>query len=295
MRNVFRKGLAAIAVCLAVICPAATMADMARDYLSTPVGSWYPAYYLTYSESKSPSDGGKTDATTSLFRITRVIDVFGRTGGLNFLVPYEQVNFSNDRGINLDKSGVGDPKFVFDANIFGAPALNKEEFKSYTPQTYSSFHLTITAPLGDYNKDNPINIGSNRWSTSPEVNYSYTPDVGKTWLEFYVKPTFFSDNSEYAGNKKLCQDPQLSLEGHASHNILDWLWFAFDIFYNYGGETSVDSAWQNNRDSTVSGGFTANFTPWRGGKILLDYKDAISAPAGVSRNNAVTLYIGWLF
>lgn len=101
--------------------------------------------------------------------------------------------------------------------------------------------------------------------------------------------------SEYEGNKKLCQDPQLSLEGHASHNILDWLWFAFDIFYNYGGETSVDSAWQNNRDSTVSGGFTANFTPWRGGKILLNYKDAISAPAGVSRTNAVTLYIGWLF
>ena len=30
MQNIFRKGLATIAVCLAIICPAATVADMAR-------------------------------------------------------------------------------------------------------------------------------------------------------------------------------------------------------------------------------------------------------------------------
>jgi two-component system, NtrC family, response regulator AtoC len=29
----------------------------------------------------------------------------------------------------------------------------------------------------------------------------------------------------------------------------------------------VDSVWQNNRDSTINGGLTANFTPWRGGNI----------------------------
>jgi hypothetical protein len=280
---------------LFLVIPSALMADMARDYLSTPVGSWYPAYYMTFSETKSSTDGTKTDTITNLFRITRVIDVFGRTGGLNFLVPYVNMDFSSNQGRKYSKNGVGDPKFVFDMNIFGAPALNKEQFKSYIPQTYASFHLSITAPLGDYDRNNPINTGTNRWSIAPEVNYSYTPNTGKTWLEFYVKPTFFTNNNTYAGNNKLSQDPQLSLEGHASHNILDWLWVAFDLFYNYGGETRMDGVWQNNRDSTLSGGLSANFTPWYGGKILLNYKDAISAPAGSSQTRAFTLYIGQLF
>jgi hypothetical protein len=289
------KGLAVIVIGAATLYPAAARADMARDFLSTPVGSWYPAYYLTYSETNSSAAATEIKTTTNLFRITRVIDVNGATGGLNFLVPYEQVKLSNEQGNTFNKTGIGDPKFVFDVNIFGATALSKEEFKDYTPQTYASFHLTVTAPLGDYDGDNPVNTGSNRWSMSPEVNYSYTPNVGKTWLDFYFKPTFFTDNNKYAGDKKLSQDPQLDLEGHASHNICDWLWLALDLFYTCGGETRVDGVWQGNTDSTVSAGFTANFIPWRHAKILLNYKDTLSAPADAAQTRSFTLYLAQLF
>jgi hypothetical protein len=277
------------------ILPIVTQADLARDYSAVPVGSWYPAYYFNYTESSAVKGGTEIDSAANLFRITETIDVFGRCGGWNLIVPYEHIKLTSNAGKEYNQDGMGDPKFVFDVNIFGAPAFSKSTFSNYIVQTYSSFHLSITAPLGKYGRDNPANVGSDRWTISPEINYSYTPNKGKTWLEFYVKPTFYTDNNEYDGDKSMSQKPSLDLEGHASQDIGKRLWGALDLYYNVGGETSVNGSWPEHRDSTLSAGCSINFTPWHHGRILLSYKDTLSTPSDGTRSRSMMLYIAQLF
>ncbi len=278
-----------------IIAPSILMAGMARDYLDVPTGSLYPAYYFTYSETKASPLATEIDTQTSLFRMTGTFGIDGKCSGWNILVPYENVKLTNDEGRKFRHSGLGDPTFVFDVNIFGGPALTKEEYKTFVEKTYASLHISLSAPLGDYDKDNPVNTGSNRWSFAPLINYSWTPDAGKSWLEAYAKVTFYTDNKEYQGDKNLSEDPVLGLEFHASNNITKWMWLALDLFYDYGGETSVDGVWQENRSNTLSAGFTANFIPWHHGKILLQYKDTLSAPSDAAQTRALTLYIAQLF
>ncbi len=278
---------------MALAVPAA--ADEARDFLNVPSGSWYPAYYLVLAETRSPDGRTVIDSTTNLFRVTNTLNVFGRTGGWNLIVPLQTLSLSYDGDTGSRKTNVGDPKFVFDVNLFGAPALTREEFRSYVPQPYASLHVAVTAPLGAYDPKAALNAGSNRWTITPEVNYSWTPNAGKSWLEFYFKPTFYTEFRNYAGSKTMTQDVQLDLEGHASHDLARWVWAALDVFYNVGGETTVDGVRQHNGDSTFSLGATANFILWPHGKVQLAYREPVSSPSDISRTRTFMLYVAHLF
>ena len=126
-------------------------------------------------------------------------------------------------GTILDFRSVG---FLWQMNIFGGPALTREQFQSFVPQTFSSFHLLVTTPIGFYQPSSPINPSGNRWMISPTVNFSYTPDQGWTWLETYVSGRIFTDNGNYLvnGAQTLTQRPLLRLEEHLSRNVTDALY-----------------------------------------------------------------------
>ena len=167
-------------------------------------------------------------------------------------------------------------------NIFGGPALTREEFQSFVPQTFSSFHLLVTTPLGTYNPTSPINPSANRWMVSPTVNFSYTPDEGWTWVETYVSGRFFTDNDNYRvnGAQTLSQKPILRLEEHVSRNVTDALWLSLDAFYNVGGETSIDGLGQDNMANTLRVGAGMGLRLWRGADLGLNYERVVAKPAG---------------
>ncbi|MEI6287659.1 MAG: transporter [Bacillota bacterium] len=279
---------------VASLCPGTVFAGMARDFLDVPDGSLYPAYYFASSQTRSSVDATQINTITNTFRLTGTFGIDGKCSGWNVLVPYETMNLSNNVGTTANNSGMGDPTFIWDINLFGGPSLSVEEFAKFVPQTYASLHVSVVAPLGSYDKNNLLNPGSNCWSVTPLVNYSYTPDEGKSWLELYVKPTFFSDNNNYRSGT-LSQDPELGFEFHASNDITKWLWLALDLFYEGGGETAVNGVWQNNSANTLSAGCTANFRPWHDGKFLLQYKDTVSAPQNAAQTRTLTVYISQLF
>ena len=184
--------------------------------------------------------------------LTRIMDYWGRTGGLSLVLPYALIDTSAGP-FRASTNGVSDVGFLWQMNIFGGPALTREQFQSFVPQTFSSFHLLVTTPLGTYNPTSPINPSANRWMVSPTVNFSYTPDQGWTWVETYVSVRVFTDNNNYLvnGAQTLSQKPVLRLEEHLSRNVTDALWLSLDAFYNVGGETSIDGVGQNNMANTL--------------------------------------------
>src|SRR5271170_3090759 len=169
------------------------------------------------------------------------MDYGGRTGGLSVVLPYIFAD-TKSGAFQANTNGLSDVGFLWQMNIFGGPALTREQFQSFVPQTFSSFHLYVGTPLGTYNASSPINPSANRWTISPPINYSSPPDPGRPWLEPYVPALLFSDNNNFLvnGAQTLSQNPILRLEGHASRNLTDALWLSADAYYNVGGETSID-------------------------------------------------------
>jgi hypothetical protein len=277
---------------LAAICAQPAYAGKARDYLNAPKNTWVTFYNIGYSTFVTPVEGGEdfgvpeigTNVLSQSVIITRVLDLWGRTGGVSVIVPY--LNLSLEAGgYNTQQAGVGDLSFALESNIFGAPALSKEEMKNWKPETFASLHFVFTAPTGAYNVDNVLNVGSNRWIFTPTINYSYTPNAGKTWLEVYGTSKLFSNNNA----TDTAQDALFLFEGHASHNITDKIWLSVDSYYNVGGETRVSGVDQDNAADTLRLGVGAGIRLWKGAQLMLNYDQVVIKPDNQPDGRSVRL------
>ncbi len=265
--------------------PNAVLAGSARDYLNAPIDSWLAFYNVGYAASVTPEDGldvtapVRTNVLSQSVVLTRTMDYWGRTGGVSIVLPYLDVAASS--GSNRTAvSGVSDVGFLWQINIFGGPALTREAFANFVPQTFASFHLFVGTPLGDYQSGRALNPSANRWTVRPTVNFSYTPDSGWSWLETYVSVAAFTPNNAFGvgAESRLTQRPLLIVEGHASRNITPRIWLSADAYYNVGGETSIDAARQGNSADTLRLGVGMGASLWSGGDMVLNAESVVAKP-----------------
>jgi len=91
-----RFGLLAPLFCVAGFLALSTgaCAGSARDYLNAPVDTWLAIYNAGYTNSVTPEDGTDTvpGIRSNVFAqslvLTRIMDYWGRTGGLSIVLPY---------------------------------------------------------------------------------------------------------------------------------------------------------------------------------------------------------------
>ncbi len=267
--------------------PRRAVAGSARDYLNAPVGTWFTSYNTNYESLVTPEDGLnitapiRTNVLVQSLVLTRVMDFWGRTGGLTVVLPYVRVASSSGAGASTI-SGFSNVGFLAQINMFGAPAFSRADFASFVPQNFSSFHLYVGTPLGDYEPSRSLNPSDNRWTIRPQVHYSYTPDRGWTWLETYATVAFFTPNNafEAGGASRLTQQPLFILEGHASRNVTPRLWLSADAYYDVGGETSIDGTPQRNAAATLRLGAGLGARLWKGGDIILNAEAVVAKPGG---------------
>jgi hypothetical protein len=290
MRPLPRRGrLAVVALCIAgveISLPAGGWAGSARDYLNAPVDSWLAIYNAGYASSVTPEDGTdvsarvRTNVASQSVVLTRTMDYWGRTGGVSIVLPYLFVESTAGSG-GTTVHGVSDISFLWQMNIFGGPALSREAFARFVPQTFASFHLYLGTPLGEYEPSRALNPSANRWTIRPTVNFSYTPDRGWTWLETYVTAAAFTPNNTFqAGDaSRLTQRTLFIVEGHASRNIAPRIWLSADAYYDIGGETNIGGVSQGNAADTLRLGIGMGAQLWQGGDLVLNAESVVAKPA----------------
>ena len=267
--------------------PSWGLAGSARDYLNAPINSWLTFYNVSYSTLVTPEDGLdvtpriRSNVLTQSIVITRTMDYWGRTGGISLILPYTYLEASSN-AFHASNQGFSDLGLLWQMNLFGGPALTKEQFRSFVSQTFASFHFYLGTPLGTYDPTSILNPSSNRWTFFPTINYSYTPDQGRTWLETYWSTKVFTKNADYrVGNaSELTQKPLFLVQGHASRNITRAFWISADLYYNLGGETSIDGVDQHDAANTLRLGAGMGLSIWAGIDVILNYERVVAKPVG---------------
>ncbi len=253
----------------ASLVPINASADGARDWLNVPVDMNFIYLYYTYNKGESsidtslPITGASTEASVPVVRYARSFDVGGKIGGVQLIVPYAFTEFELDgTRINRSVDGIGDIQAVVIANLLGAPALSREEFARWSPETYLTASVAVKAPTGRYDPNRLVNIGANRWAFKPQLSYGI-PLQPDEWLTFNGNIEFFTDNDRYRGVSTLSQNPLATVEAHYSRNLTRALWLSADAYYSYGGETSVNSIGRDDTQSTLKLGVSGslNLTP----------------------------------
>jgi len=285
-----------IVVALVTLFPVTTRAQgapAARDFLNTPVnaGSFFVDFLNNEAETEAASElplpNNETVSRLGTATILWSFPLRNRYGGVSLTGGYTSVKGTGPLG-NVETSAFSDPGIGFHANIFGLPALNKDQFAQAIPQSFASFHLTVNAPLGSYDRNAPVNTGANRWAFNPLVNQSITPDEGVSWIDLYAGGRFFTNNNAFQGNNHLSQNPLGIFAAHYSHNIGKRMYAAIGVYYDHGGETFVNDMPQHN----AANGFRPGAAISRkigALRVTLRYEITASTPNALPTNRLLAL------
>lgn len=290
-----RPRVLSIVVAFVTFLPVTTLAQTPRDYLNTPVDA--AAFFLdflntnseTAAESDLPLPNNVAISRLGFATVLWSFPLAGRYGGLGVTGGYASVKFTGPLG-QISKSGFSDPSVTFHANIFGAPALHKRQFAEAIPKTYSSFHLTVNAPLGSYDSHSPVNTGANRWAFYPLVNLSITLDKGVSWFDLYAGARFFTNNNAFQGNNQLSQNPLAIFSVFYSHNIGKRMFAGIGVSYDNGGETYINNIPQRNAANGFRPGVSLSRarTIWKY-RLTLRYELTGTTPKAAPTNSLVSI------
>lgn len=287
-------------VVLVLACGGACAQDIEpRSFANTPVGINFLIAGYSNARGGVATDGSVplTDANiethSTVLAYARSFDVWGRSGKFDLLVPYGWVSgdaLYAGQPVQREVSGFGDPRLRFSVNFYGAPALSLQEFADYRQDVIVGASLQVSVPVGQYDVDKLVNIGTNRWSVKPELG------VSKAWgawtLEFAAAATFFSDNRHFLGSHRREQDPIYSLQGHLIYSFSSGIWAALTGTYFTGGRTTVDGVRGNDLQASSRAAATLALPVDRYNSIKLYASTGVSIRTG---SDFDTLGVAWQY
>ena len=270
-----------------------------RAYANAPVGLNFLILGYAYSKGEVafdesvPIEDARLTAHIGFLAYARSLNVWGRAGKIDVVLPYAGISGTADvagRPQERDVAGFGDPRVRFSWLLYGAPALSPAEFADYKSDLIVGVSVAVTAPLGQYDSDKLVNIGTNRWSVKPEVGISKT--LGAFTLELDTGVTFYTTNDDFFGGHTLRRDPLYAVQGHVIYQTRWGIWGAVDTTYYTGGATTIDSGKRGERQENLRFGATVAIPVDRRNSIKLHGSTGATARIG---GNFDTVGIAWQY
>jgi hypothetical protein len=247
-----------------------------RAYAHTPVGLNFLIGGYVYSEGTVGTDPSvpltdtEVKLNSAVVGYVRTLDLWGKSGKFDIILPYSWADGSAKlagEGRTRKVSGFNDPRLRFSMLLYGAPALSLEEFRDYTSDVIVGTSLEITPPLGQYDSDKLLNIGTNRWSFKPELG------VSKAWgpltFELATGVRFYTDNNDFLDGRTLEVGPIYSVQGHLIYSVTPGIWLGLNALYYTGGRAIIDG---------------------RKGQSLENARIGLTVALPINRYNSVKLY-----
>lgn len=172
---------------------------------------------------------------------SRSINFFGLSGKFDVLLPFA---FGDWRGNlagsseRVSSDGLGDARLRLSFNFLNSPAMNVTEFQDYNARQVSGVSLQIIMPTGQYEAQELVNLGSNRWAFKPQ--WGYAMNLSKWVFEGYASIWFFTKNSNYLNGNELTQDPLYTLKLHVIRKLPKSMWASANIGYGIGGKSYIN-------------------------------------------------------
>jgi len=293
------------------LCPAQTLAQVpARFYWDTLSGAnAVPVIVNSMSGNTNPFDpshtvtpGANFDATLALVGYARTFSLFDRAAMAAVLLPMGRISGEATvagRTFNQSASGFGDPMLEFKINVLGPPAQkNIPDILRYEPGFSVNLLADLAIPIGEYDSDQPLNIGQNRWYGRLGVPtiLQIGPWVPGQRMTFELLPAvwFFGNNDDYVG-QTMETDPLFQLDAHLTRDLTERFWGSIDGAWYYGGEATIDDV-QGDKLNNIGLGITLGYQINDNLNLTVGYKSTINDSSSDDLRMdsfMVTLVYGW--
>ncbi len=220
------------------------------------------------------------DVNIGIVQYTRTFGVYGHLGAAFVALPYVDATGSVG-GFSASNDGLGSIIVGGTIGLIGLPALSGKKFAEYNPGFQLGLVGKLFLPTGSYNSDNIINVGSNRLAGQIILPMTYVfgssmIDPNLTTLEIQPSVTIYGDNDDPSGSASNSgQDELFTLEAHVTQSFTKSTWVSFGGIYNYGGETSTNSVWNDDRRESFGIGASVNFAATSSTAVKVSYGETV--------------------
>ena len=225
--------------------------------------------------------------------LTHIFDAGGQSGKLTLVLPYGQLTGSSTIGgrtVNASTEGLSDPLIKAAINLYGAPALKLDQFKSYQQDLIVGVSLAASVPWGKYDDNQLINVGANRWFIQPGLGVSKA--LGPWRFELAGAGIFYTSNTNFMGGNSLSQNPVYSTQTHGIYYFQNTAWISVDATYFTGGQSYINGNPINGSQENWRFGTTMSYPVNKHNSIRL----SASTGAYSRTNNSYDLYgISWQY
>lgn len=160
-------------------------------------------------------------------------------------------------------SGYGDPTIQLDVNLFGTPPLKSTvDLLNYEPTWTVDAATMLALPIGDYDDDQLVNMGLNRWygRFALPIKYHFGVFNPGQMASFELTPSvwLFGENDDFLG-QKLENDPMLQLEAHLTRDFSPSFYGSVDLLYRNGFQSEINGVEVGDELDIGDLGFTLNY------------------------------------
>lgn len=215
------------------------------------------------------------ETTTTEVSVVHAFDLFGQTARVDVRLPQQHARWEgllDGAPRTRDVRGLGDPRVRLSVNLVGAPALSGNAFQAYhasqAVNTVVGAALAVTLPLGEYDEDRLLNLGSNRFAVTPQLGAVHSR--GHWSYELTGSVSLFTGNSEFLVDQTREQDPLFALQAHVVYAPGPWF-ASLGAAYDWGGESTVDGVAKGDYRETLFFGLSAGISIDRQSSVQVAY------------------------
>lgn len=258
-----------------------------RAYSPAPVGVNFIVAGWTWTtgglsfDTAVPITDPKLDSTGPILAYARTLDVFGKSAKVDVILPAGRISGSalyQGEPVQREVEGLSDPLVRFSVILNGAPAMDAAAFRTYRQDLVIGASLQVSVPVGQYDKDRLLNLGTNRWIAKPEIGVSKT--WGRWTLEGDAAVLFYGDNDAFFRGQQRSQSPMYAAQTHLVYSFASGIWASADATFFVGGRTELNGVSQDDAQRNWRLGATLAFPVDRRNSLKFYASRGVSARTG---------------
>ncbi len=239
-----------------------------RRWSHLPIGSSFSGVAYAYTKGDVTFDpvlrieDGTFNLSSAALKYIYAFEMLGKSARVDLTQTYQSGTWSgllDGVPTSVERDGFADTNLRFAVNLYGAPPLAGQEFRDYRAktdcETIVGIGLVMQPPTGQYFEDKLINLGSNRYTFTPQFGVVHTR--GKWSGELSSSASFYTDNNDFFHDKQLEDDCYLVGQGHLIYTFMPGLWLGASLGYGYGGASTINGVSAHDRKGNVGWGLSA--------------------------------------
>lgn len=256
---------------------------------------------LTYSYSDGnilvdnslPVEDLEANLNNIVIAYVRSFKLFNKLTKIDAVIPYSLGKYNaivNGNETQVNRNGLADSQIRISMILLGVKPLKPKE---YFTQKLDKFRLGVNfrvkVPVGAYNPDYALNVGTNRWAFQTGLGASYT-FWNKLIIESHLNSWFFTENSNFFNGNTTQQKPLFGIQFHAAYVFKPGIWVAISVGKTAGGKLEINDVLQEipQKNSRIGAAFAYKLNKHSGLKIA--YTNGFTTRTGADFNSIILGY-----